>query len=585
MGNKIRIYYLKFIYLFIIGAIALVLVDVFQLRIPNIIGKIIDGLDTSSLNKNILKDFVFDMIIIILILFLGRFLWRVAISGGSHLIEADLKKKLYNHLLEMPLEYYVREKNGSILSLFTSDSRVIRNFFGGGTLMIVDALFLGGYTLYKMIRLNLMLSLLCFIPLLIVAITSGVLGHLMNKKFLESQDAYDKLSDFASENFRGLFVIKAFARERIMAERFKKINENNKNKNLSFARYSVALELTTQILVWSIGALIIGYGGYLVYQSKYNGVGSFSVGDLTRFFSYFVTINWPMFAVSYFIDFYSQARASAKRINKLLDEEPKVLDKSDSKDIELSGNSIKFHNLTFNYPDDETPVIKGLSLEIKKGDFIGVIGKTGSGKSSLFDCMLRFYNINPNMIFIDGYDIMDIKIKNVRDLIGYVDQENFLFSDKIISNVGFSEDALDRAKAINAMKVSNVYDNVVLFSEGEDTVLGERGVSVSGGQKERIAISRAIYKNPGVLILDDSLSAVDAKTEKDIIKMIKNERGNMITILSSNRISSVKNASKILVLDNGEMVGFDTHDELLKSCQIYKEIYDLQFLDGGDIDE
>lgn len=582
MGKRISIYYLKFIYLFLIGAISLVIVDVLQLRIPGIIGKIIDGIDENTLVKSDLKEFIQQMIIIILIMFVGRFLWRIAITGTSHFVEADLKKKMFKHLQTMSIEYYTKNKNGSTISLFTSDVRMIRMYFGVGTLMIIDALFLGIYTFYKMLKLSVSLSLLSFIPLLCIAIISGILGHIMNLKFLDNQKTYDEITSYGEESFRGVPVIKAFARERLFMSKFKKLNLEYKNKNLSLNKLSIALEIITEVLVWTLGALIIGYGGYLAYNYKVHGSGDFSIGDLTKFFSYFVIINWPMFAVSRFIDLHSQAKASAKRINKLFDENPVVYDKEDSKYIELKGESIKFNNLSFNYPDDEELVLKNISFEIKKGEFIGVIGKTGSGKSSLFDILLRFYNCDKGMLYVDGYDIMDLKIKSINDLIGYVDQENFMFSDSIINNVCFAGEENNEELAISSMKMSNVYDNVINFTNSYNTILGERGVSISGGQKERLAISRALYKDPNVLILDDSLSAVDAQTEKEIINLIKNYRKDKITILSSNRISSVKKADNILVLDKGKVVGFAPHDELLKNCEIYQEIYNLQLLEGGD---
>ena len=582
MGKRISIYYLKFIYLFLIGAISLVIVDVLQLRIPGIIGKIIDGIDENTLVKSDLKEFIQQMIIIILIMFVGRFLWRIAITGTSHFVEADLKKKMFKHLQTMSIEYYTKNKNGSTISLFTSDVRMIRMYFGVGTLMIIDALFLGIYTFYKMLKLSVSLSLLSFIPLLCIAIISGILGHIMNLKFLDNQKTYDEITSYGEESFRGVPVIKAFARERLFMSKFKKLNLEYKNKNLSLNKLSIALEIITEVLVWTLGALIIGYGGYLAYNYKVHGSGDFSIGDLTKFFSYFVIINWPMFAVSRFIDLHSQAKASAKRINKLFDENPVVYDKEDSKYIELKGESIKFNNLSFNYPDDEELVLKNISFEIKNGEFIGVIGKTGSGKSSLFDILLRFYNCDKGMLYVDGYDIMDLKIKSINDLIGYVDQENFMFSDSIINNVCFAGEENNEELAISSMKMSNVYDNVINFTNSYNTILGERGVSISGGQKERLAISRALYKDPNVLILDDSLSAVDAQTEKEIINLIKNYRKDKITILSSNRISSVKKADNILVLDKGKVVGFAPHDELLKNCEIYQEIYNLQLLEGGD---
>lgn len=586
MGKRLNFYYLKYIYMFIIGAAALVLVDIYQLRVPKIVGIVIDRLDLNTLTKSDLKDFAGDMIIIIIVMAIGRFLWRAAIIGVSHLIEHDLKKKMYDKVVELPLEYYVMNKSGNILSYFTSDARVIRQWFGSGTLMLVDASFLGIYTFYRMTRLNLPLALLSMIPLLLIAIISGIIGHYMNLKFLENQKAYDELSSYSEETFRGLFVIKAFVREGLELKRFHKINKNNYDKNMAFNKLSILLNILSELLVWSLGGIIIGYGGYLAYKYKVDNVGTFSPGDLSVFFSYFVIITWPMFAISRLIDMRSQAKAASKRINKLFDEDLKVYDRADAQDVLLKGEKIEFKDLSFAYPDDPAkPVLKNINLTINKGEFIGFIGHTGSGKSSIFDLLLRFYNLGEDMIYLDGNDIMKIKIKNVRNTIGYVDQENFLFSDSIINNVSFSEkENIDINKVYESTKSANVYDSVLKFDNGFDTVLGERGVTISGGQKERLAISRALYQNPNILILDDSLSAVDAKTEKDIIHMIKEVRKDKITILSSNRISSIKNASKIVVLNSGEIEAIGTHEELLESSKSYSEINSLQSLDGGDFD-
>ncbi len=585
MNKRIGFYYIKYIYLFIIGVASLVVVDIFQLKVPKIIGVIVDKLQDNTLTKVNLKDFLYEMVIIIIVMAIGRFLWRVAIIGVSHLIERDLRQKMYNKAMDLPLEYYVTNKSGSILSYFTSDMSVIRKWFGTGTLMIIDAAFLGLYTFYKMIRLNYKLALLSMIPLLLIAIFSGIIGKRMNKKFLDNQKAFDELTSYSTETFRGLFVLKAFVREKEELKRFKKINKNNYDKSISFNYSSIALNVVTELLVWSIGAIIIGFGGYLAYKHIKYGNGSFTPGDLTVFFSYFVTITWPMFAISRLIDLGAQARASSKRVDAFFNEQEKVKDDINVLPNEVLGNEILFKNLSFNYPGDDKKVLKNINLNIKKGEFVGFIGKTGSGKSSIFDLILRFYNIGNDMLYIDGIDIMRLKIENVRGAIGYVDQENFLFSDTITNNVGFKDNGnLNQDMIIDALKVANVYDAVMGFDMGLDTILGERGVSVSGGQKERLSIARALYTNPKILILDDSLSAVDAKCEKEIIHMIKKERKDKITILSSNRISSIKDCDKIVVMNNGEIEGVGRHEELLLSSNTYNEINSLQSLEGGIYD-
>ncbi len=586
MNKRIGFYYIKYFYLFLIGIGSLVAVDIFQLRVPKIIGVIVDRLQDNTLTKNNLKDFLYEMIIIIIVMAIGRFLWRVAIIGVSHVIERDLKQKMYDKAMELPLEYYVTNKSGSILSYFTSDMSVIRKWFGTGTLMIIDALFLGLYTFYKMLRLNYKLALLSMIPLLLIAIFSGIIGKRMNKKFLDNQKAFDELTSYATETFRGLFVLKAFVREKEEYRKFKKINKNNYDKNLSFNYSSVALNVITELLVWTIGAIIIGFGGYLAYSHVKYGKCSFTPGDLTVFFSYFVTITWPMFAISRLIDLGAQSRASSHRIDAFFSEKEKVKDDINAIDTLVEGNRIEFKNLTFNYPGDDKKVLKNINLDIKKGEFVGFIGKTGSGKSSIFDLILRFYNIDSDMLFIDNIDIMKLKIKNVRNAIGYVDQENFLFSDTIINNVAFKENNnMNESKVSEALKTANVYDAVMGFDNGLETILGERGVSVSGGQKERLSIARALYTDPKILILDDSLSAVDAKCEKEIIHMIKEERKDKITILSSNRISSIRDCNKIVVMNNGMIEGIGTHQELLESSKTYNEINSLQSLEGGIYDE
>lgn len=560
--------------MFLIGILADIIVDIVQLEIPNNYGYLIDYLETKSLTSTLLMGIIGNILIILVIMLIGRFLWRVCIFGVAVRIEDDLRKRMFLHTESLSQRYFQTNKTGAQMALYTNDLQMIRVGFGDGTIMLVDAVVLGTLAFYKMLKLNLVLSLISAIPLLLLALCGGIIGKYMDKKWDARQKAYENMSDFTQENFSGISVVKAFVKEGLELKSFSKINKDNEVKNIEFVRAATLLNIIIGLLISSIFIIILGYGSFLV-----NGKVNFSIGDLSRFISYFTSLIWPMMAIAQLINIRAQSKASLKRINQLLDQKPEIVDSTDVvQDAILVGN-IRFQDLTFTYPLAEDPVLKHISFSIEAGETVGIIGHTGSGKSTIVDLLTRIYNVEENKIFIDGYDIMKLPIRQVRNFISYVPQDNFLFGDTILHNLGFSKEDITLEEAKKYAKLAGVAEDIEGFKEQYSTILGERGVTLSGGQKQRISIARALAKESTVLILDDAVSAVDTKTESTILENLKQYRGKKTIILIAHRISTVMNADKIILIDNGEIVACGKHQDLLDN-PMYAQIVHLQELEA-----
>ena len=576
-GKNINKYYLKYAVYIIFGVIALIFVDVYQLKMPEIIGGLVSNIKDKTLTLELVNEYIKQMIIIVLVMFIGRFTWRICIFGNGVRVQTDMRSELFKKAELLSQVYYQENKVGSIMALYTNDLMTIRQVFGSGMIMLIDAIFLGVIAFYKMITRNIVLTIISIIPLIFLAVASVFVGRYMKKKFEKRQIAYANLSDFAQESFSGLSVIKAFLKEAQELKRFAKINKENMDKNIDYIRTQMLLErLLFGFLIGSVFVILYGVGGYIISQGTAQG---FDIGTLTEFISYFETLIWPMMAIASLINLSSQARASMDRIDHVLNHKVEVKDKEDViKDHEIKGE-ITFNNLNFTYPNSEREVLSNISLTIPKGTSIGLIGKTGCGKSTLVNLLLRIYNVNENSILLDGVDIMNLPIKQVRQSVSFVPQDNFLFSDTIANNIGFSKSEIDINDVRRASIASDVDENILEFTEQYETVLGERGVTVSGGQKQRISIARALMKNSEILILDDSVSAVDTKTEETIIANLKKLRENKTTILIAHRITTVKKLDKIIVMDEGKIVGYGTHDELEQTCPLYQNMVFLQRLE------
>ncbi len=590
-GKHINKYYIKYFLFFFFGLVALLAVNWFQLEIPRICGEILDGIadeavgnpDSLFNNPSGIQRLMIELAGIAAIMFIGRFMWRYCIFGVAVRIESDIRYEMFSHSLQLSNAYYKHHKTGALMALFTNDLQVIRQAFGSGTVMAIDALFLGGFALFKMFRLNWILTCFSIIPMILIAIVTGIVGKILKEKFRERQEAYEALSDFSQENFSGIAVVKAFVKEVHEIRHFDKINEENRVKNINYVKYSTLLNVFLTAIISFIIALLFGGGSYFVIHGFMGE--TFTVGEMWEFIGYFDSVVWPFMAIAQLINMRSQAKASLARVEEFLDEKIDIID-TDVKDIEEISGKIEFRNLNFCYPDGSNQVLSNISFTIPNGKMVGIIGKTGCGKTTIVDLLLRTYNLDDQQIFIDDKDIMHIPFRKVRESIGYVPQDNFLFSDTISNNIAFAYESLDEESIVSAAKLADVHQNIVEFQDKYDTILGERGVTLSGGQKQRVSIARAIVKNPPILIFDDSVSAVDTKTEENILSNLRSLREGKTTIMIAHRISTVKNLDMIVVLDEGSVVGIGSHEELLKTCAIYKEMVHLQSLEaeinGGD---
>lgn len=581
VGKYVNKFYGKYFLFFLFGVLALVLVDYFQLEIPVICRNIINGVQDGTLFEDGSKmlEYMMYLGLIAIIMFIGRFLWRYCVLGVAARIEGDLREDMFIHAEKLSNQYYKEHKTGALMALFTNDLSVIRQVFGGGTIALIDAIFLGSFALFRMFMCNWILAIFALIPMSLIAGVAAIVGRVMHKKFKARQEAYDNLSDFAQENFSGIAVIKAFVKEVQEIRHFDKLNKNNYDKNIDFAKYSTLLNVLLTLIISTIIAILFGGGAYFVVSDATFGGKNFGAGELFEFIAYFDTLVWPFLAIAQLINQRAQGKAAYDRIAELLDAKIEIVD-NEIVDVEKLNGKIEFRNLTFKYPDGSNNVLEDISFTIDAGQMVGIIGKTGCGKTTIVDLLLRSYNINENQILFDDKDMMHIPFKKIRDAIGYVPQDNFLFSDTIANNIAFAYEELDYEQVQAAARLADVHQNIIEFNDKYETILGERGVTLSGGQKQRVSIARAILKNPPILIFDDSVSAVDTKTEETILKNLRELRNGKTTIMIAHRISTVETLDKIVVLDNGRISGIGTHAELLASNEIYKEMVRLQSLEA-----
>ena len=583
-GKHINRYYLKHAIAIFFGLVSLIVVDYLQLEIPRLYQMVINGINTGFVdgvpfNLTFLVDKIcMPMVIIVLLIVLGRFLWRICFFSSGIRAEADLRNRMFDRCKDLSQEFYHRNNVGSLMSLYTNDLETFQECFSWGIMECCDAAFLGALAIIKMWKMNPLLTGFALIPMACLMGASIIVGNWMSDKWERRQEAFSNLSDFAQESFSGIAVIKAFVKEGKELWAFKKLSKENEDANVAFAKGSVLFRILVMTFVESVICIILGYGGYLVWN------GTFNAGQLMEFIGYFNAIIWPILAVADLIDMTSRGRASVKRISELLDAKQDVIDREGVAPLTDIRGDIEFRNLDFQYPDGEFNALRNVSFKINAGESIGLVGRTGSGKTTLVDLILRTYNVPDGTIFIDGQDVNTVPIKDVRAGCAYVPQDNFLFSDTIANNIGFAAEDTKGDSIINAAKMADVDGNIREFSQGYETVLGERGVTVSGGQKQRISIARALLKDAPILILDDSVSAVDTKTEHTILSNLRATRQGKTTILIAHRISTIEQMDKVLFIDDGTVAAFGTHQELLDSCDEYRKMVQLQRLEeeGGE---
>lgn len=583
-GKHINKFYIKYGLWLLLGIATLFAVDYFQLLIPECYRMVINGVKNGvvdvggGVTETFDLDFLFrrvcvPMFVVIVVMVFGRFLWRMCFFGSGSKVERDLRRKMFDKAKDLSVSYYQREKIGNLMSLFTNDLETVQDCFGSGILMAADAILLGTMSLYKMFVMDWVLTLFTLIPIGLMFAAGMVVGHYMEMKWDERQKAFSDLSDFAQESFSGIAVIKAFVKEFKELLAFKRLNKNNEKANVSYVKASALLNTLVSLFVESVVCIILGYGGYLVYQGK------FDAGELMEFIGYFNAIIWPVMSVTELIEMSSRGRASLKRVSELLDAVQEVDDKPTATDVTEVTGKIEFRHLTFRYPDGDYEALSDVSFTINPGESVGIVGKTGSGKTTVADLILRCYNVPDGTLLIDDKDVNDITIHSLRNFCAYVPQDNFLFSDTIADNISFASDTDERALVERSAALADVDDNIKEFANGYDTVLGERGVTVSGGQKQRISIARALMKEAAILILDDSVSAVDTDTERVILDNLKQTRKGKTTLLVAHRVTTVQNLDKIVYLDGGKVLDVGTNEQLVARCAEYRNMVELQKLD------
>ena len=588
-GKYINKYYLKYAPNLLLGLFALWAVDYLQLIIPELYQMVINGMNQGYVMVDgvqqafdmafLLDKICMPMVGVAVAIVFGRFLWRVSIFGAAIRVENNLRDQMFDHAKNLSREYYQQNKVGNLMSLFTNDLDTVQECYGWGFMQFFDALILGVMSMAKMWNMNHTLAVLSLIPMALLFACASIVGRVMTKKWDYRQECFSKLSDFSQESFSGIAVIKAFVKETLELLAFKKLNDENETANIDFTKTSVLMRIMVGSFVESVMCIIIGYGGYLVYK------GTFNAGQLMEFIGYFTAIVWPIMAVSDLIDMTSRGKASLKRISELLDAEVTVKDRPGVGELKDVKGEIEFRDLTFRYPDGELDELHHVSFTIRPGESVGLVGKTGAGKTTLVDLILRTYNVPDGTIFIDGQDVNSVSIHSVRENCAYVPQDNFLFSDTIARNIAFGNSQVDMGMVRHAAVLADVDENISQFQQGYETVLGERGVTVSGGQKQRISIARALMKDAPILILDDSVSAVDTKTERAILDNLKQTRQGKTTILIAHRISTIEQMDKVLFIDGGTVAGFGTHESLYAQNAAYRKMVDLQRLEeeGGKV--
>lgn len=568
-------YFLKYKNRFLIGILILITIDILQLRVPLIIGDVVDYLQMQDVEISGLGNYVWLVVLIGISVAFGRFLWRHMIFGTARFIEYDIRNELFSHLEQLSLKYYNKHKTGDIMAHMTNDLNAVRMAVGPGVLMAIDAVVIGTLTIYNMItKINLSLTLFAGIPLLFIILNAIILGKILRVRFKEKQEAFSSLSDFTQERISGIYVIKSFVQEERGTDAFKKVTKDYYDKNLNMLKIFVLMEPFMRFISGFSLAVVIGFGGYLAIT------GTISTGQFVAFVQFIGMLVWPMIAVGFTFNILSMGGASLERIETILDEKIDIKDTEfvDNTITEIKGD-IKVENLSFKYEDKNESDLKNITFHIERGETLGIIGRTGSGKTSLVNLLLRLHDPEKNTIFIDGKDILEIPLNTLRKAIGYVPQDNFLFTDTISNNIDFGHRDKSSEEIIESAKKACVHDNIIEFKDGYDTVVGERGVTLSGGQKQRISIARALIKDPEILILDDAVSSVDTDTEEKILGHLKEDRKDKLTIIIANRISTIQNADQIIVLDKGEIIEAGIHSELLENQKLYYSLYQKQLLE------
>lgn len=556
-----------------LGIFWLIVVNFFNLQIPRLLGKTTDLIQTRQIDSAGLMRYAVYILGIAAIMALGRYFWRIYIMGSARRLEYYLRNKLFAHLETLSVNFFNNHKTGDLMAHATNDINAIRMAMGPGVLMLTDSLFITTITVYTMAAtIDWKLTLLALFPLPFLATLASVFGRHIHVRFRAVQQAFSSLTDRVQETLSGIRVVKSFVQEEAELERFDAAARDYAVKNLRMVKIWGLMGPMIQLISGISYMIVLGYGGIQVINAR------ITLGEFVAFNSYLGMLIWPMMAVGRVINVLQRGSASMERLNVLFNEKPEIYDDPATvKPVESLRGEIEFRNLNFSYPDG-TQALKNINIKLEEGKTLAIIGRTGSGKTTLVNLLLRLYNSPPGQLLIDGIDINEIPLALLRESIGYVPQDNFLFSDTIANNIGFAG-SFSQSEIEESARQAQVYDNIIEFPYKFETMSGERGVTLSGGQKQRVAIARALIKDPKILILDDSLSAVDTQTEEKILQGLRHIMKGRTSIIISHRISTVEDADEIIVLEDGAIAERGTHEHLVRHGGLYQHLYFKQQLE------
>ncbi|MDQ0199875.1 ABC transporter transmembrane domain-containing protein [Neobacillus ginsengisoli] len=558
---------------YISGILLLLFVALLQLVPPKVIGIIADHIKNGTMTKGLIVKWVIVLTMVGLATYILRYYWRIMIFGSSVKLSKILRNRLYQHFTNMSPAFYQKRRIGDLMAHATNDLQAIQQTAGAGVLTLVDSLSTGGFVIITMaVTISWKLTLICLIPMPFMAMLTSWFGTMLHRTFHKAQEAFSSLNDKTQESITGIKVIKTFGQEQEDIEDFRKQSEDVVQKNIIVAKIDSLYDPTISIIVG------ISFFLSIVFGAKYVLAGELTIGQLISFTTYLGLLIWPMLAFGWLFNIVERGRASYDRVTALLSESVEITDNERVLAIMPSGD-IEYKIAEFIYPGEKEAILKDISFSLKSGETLGIVGKTGSGKTTLLKLLIREYERYKGEITFGGKTIQEYKLEKLREAIGYVPQDHFLFSATVAENIAFTNPHAKHDEIEGAAKLASIHQDILQFTDGYQTVVGERGVSLSGGQKQRISISRAILMNPEVLILDDSLSAVDAKTEEAILSALREEREGKTTIITSHRLSAIQHATLILILEDGKIIERGTHEVLMNSGGWYKEMYLRQQLE------
>ena len=574
MGQKlIKDFIKKHKYSYITGIFFMLSASYIQTLFPKVLGNTVDILKNSNFKFSAVRINILYILLIALGTFASTYAWRNLVIGNARSLECYLREMLYNHFQRLSPEFYNRRKTGDLIAYAINDISAVRMTFGPATANTINGVVVCTISIYSMAAaINWRLTLMSLLPVPFIIYFMLKIGSIVQKRFRKVQENFASISDRVQENIYGIRVIKAYVQEEEEVKNFRRLNSRMMESNLSMVRISSYLAPIIELCFSISFVLNLIIGGNMVLK------GTISLGDFIAFNGYLTIIMVPVISIGRIITIFQRGMASLKRLNEIFDVKPDIVDGIKKVEKPINGE-IEINHLNFTYPGSHEAVLSDINIKIPDGHTLGIVGRTGSGKSTLCSLLLKLYNVDSKKIFIDGVDINDYTLDSLRKDIGFVPQETFLFSASISDNIRFFKDIYSEKDVIESSRVSCIYDNIMELPDKFDTVLGERGVNLSGGQKQRISIARAIVKDPSILILDDSLSAVDAITESEILKNLKDFRKNRTTIIIAHRLSAVESADEIIVLDHGKICERGTHQQLLMKRGLYYEIYMEQYKD------